>query len=244
MISLMSREDLANYALRQLGHPVIQINVDDQQVDDRVDDAIRMFQEFHSDGSQTHFIAHRLTQVEIDKKMIEIPDTVCSVVRVFPNANSSSDVNLQYQAFMTDLISTAFQGNAGNYMVSQSYLSSLQQIFNSEKGTRFNRYSKMLYIDTDWSKYSVGDFIVIECYMIMDPDDWTSIYDDIWLKAYTTALIKRQWGSNLSKYAGFVLPSGMSIDGATIYQQAIAEVEKLELDLQDKWSLPLDFFTG
>jgi hypothetical protein len=244
MAIITSRAGLIAYCLRSLGDPVIQINVAPEQIEDRVDEALAKFWDFHGDGSQRTFLSHKLTSKEITNKSIVIPDEVLSVVRVLPFNNSISSFNLQYQAFMTELLAPALKGTTSNYLIAMEHLSTLQQIFNAEKGVRFNRITHLLTLDTDWSVLKVDDFIIIECFALIDPLDWTEIYNNQWIKEYTTALIKRQWGSNLSKYNGFQLPSGMTLDGATILQTALQEIEQLELELQTTWSLPLDFAVG
>lgn len=245
-MAITSRKGLIEYCLRALGEPVIQVNVAPEQIEDRVDEAIAKFWDFHGDGTQKTYISHKLTAVEITNRFIEIPEEVISIVKVLPLNNSISSVNLQFQAFMTDIISRAVRGGGGavNFIIAQEYLSTLQNIFNSEKGVRFNRITHELRMDMDWSILKEDDYIVIECFSVVDPLEWSELFNNSWLKEYTTALIKKQWGSNISKYSGFQLPSGMTLDGATILQTALQEIEQLEEELRTTWSMPLDFFVG
>lgn len=241
---ITSRKGLSDYCLRALGYPVIQINVAPEQIEDRIDEAIAMFWEFHGEGTEKTYIAHKLTQKEITDKIIEIPEAVITVVRVLPFNNSISSYNLQFQAYMTDILGGALRGTSANYLIAQQYLSTIQQVFNSEKSVRFNRITHQLRIDTDWAVFKPDDYVIIECFAIIDPQDWEEVFNNKWLKEYTTALIKKQWGTNLSKYNGFQLPSGMILDGANILQTALQDIQVLEEELRTVWSLPIDFAVG
>ena len=244
MAFLTNRRDFINYCLRQLGAPVIDINVAEEQVDDRIDDALQKFWEFHADGLQKQFIVYILTEEDVSLKNIPITDNILSVLRILP-ANSQSTSGVDYQAFMTDIINLQTTSSGiGGYVIAQSYLSLLNQYFNYEKPISFNRYTNTLRIDADWTNLDVGDPVVIECYAIIDPEEHMRTWNDMWLKQYATALIKKQWGQNLIKYEGFQLPSGTTLNGRQFYDDATAEIEKLETELRDVWELPLDFFTG
>lgn len=244
MAFITNRQDFINYCLRQLGAPVIDINVAAEQVDDRVDDALQRFWEFHADGVQRQFIVYIITETDIRLKNIPITDNIISVIRLLP-FQSQSTTGIDYQAFMTDILNLQVaDGGVGGYVIAQSYLQMLNLYFNYEKPISFNRYTNTLRIDADWVNLHVGDPIVMECYAITDPEEHIRTWNDIWLKQYATALIKKQWGSNLIKYEGFQLPSGTTLNGRQFYDDAIAEIEKLETELRDVWELPLDFFTG
>lgn len=241
---ITTRRGLIDYCLRALGQPVIQINVAPEQIEDRVDEALHMFWEFHGEGTEKTYIAHKLTQKEITNKNIELPDEILTVIRVLPFNNSISSYNLQFQAYMTDVLGAALRGSSANYLIAQQYLNTIQSVFNSEKSIRFNRITHQLRLDTDWAVFKPDDFIIIECFSAINPEDWEEVYNNAWLKEYTTALIKKQWGTNLSKYNGFQLPSGMTLDGATILQSALQEIQNLEEELRSVWSLPVDFAVG
>lgn len=242
---IRSRQDLADYALRQLGAPVLQINVADEQLDDRIDDAIQKFCDFHGDGAQIKYIAYKIKEKDVINKFIEVDDEVTSVLRVFP-LNQASPKNLQYQAYISDLLAQVQRPTDGlhGYVISSMYLSMVQELFSWEKRIRFNRYTRQLSIDDDWNDIFVDSYIMIECYVNIDPKETATAYNDPWLKAYTTALIKKNWGQNLSKYAGVTLPSGIVLDGRAILDDANQEIQKLEDDLYNTYSLPLDFFIG
>lgn len=243
-----SRRSLGEYCLRQLGAPVIQINVAPEQVSDRIDDAIQKFQEFHDSGSERNFIAYTITPEIIEQKFIEVEDNVLSVLRVLPLSNMySASTNLQIQATITDIMDMVRMpvGNMSSYVINMQYISMLSEMFNSSKPTRYNRYTSKIYIDTSWqNNIGPGDILIAEVYTYIDPSDSIEAYNDPWIKGYSTALIKKQWGQNMLKYQGFQLPSGVVLDGRSIYEDAIREIEKLEEDLLTMYSLPVDFFVG
>lgn len=245
MAFLTNRRDFINYCLRQLGAPVIDINVAEEQVDDRIDDALQKFWEFHADGLEKQFLIYLLTEEDIDTKSIPIADNITSILRILPTNTTASSESIDYQVTMTEILNMQKPGSGiGSFVITQSYLSLMNQYFNYEKPISFNRYTNLLRIETDWSKFNIGDPLAIECYMITDPDVHMEVWNDMWLKQYATALIKKQWGQNLIKYEGFQLPSGTTLNGRQFYDDANVEIEKLETELRDTWELPLDFFTG
>jgi hypothetical protein len=216
-----------------------------EQIDDRIDEALAKFFEFHGDGIEKVYIGHTITQTDIQNKSITVPDSVFTVVRILPFSISSSfSTNLEYHVYMTEIMKGSASGAIGNFIVASEFMSTIQMIFNSEKGVRFNRITHRLQIDTDWNALRPGDILMMECFSFIDPIDWDEVYNNMWLKAYTTALIRRQWGTNLSKYNGFQLPSGMTLDGATILQTALQDILQLEEELRTTWENPVDFFTG
>lgn len=249
MATVYDRESLKQYCLRKLGAPVIQINVDDAQIDDRIDDAISMFQQYHADAIIKQFKATQLTQEDIDNQKIPVPENTLSVVKVFPiQAYASSNMNISYVAAMSDILdsirnSSAIQGTF-RYFVVEQHLSMLQQFFARENAVIFNRYMGYIHLDFDWSRVKPGDYIIVECWVPVDMDQYDAIWNDWWLKQYTTALIKLQWGMNMIKYEGIQLPSGIQLNGRQIYDDAVAEIAALEQTLQETWQLPIDFFMG
>jgi hypothetical protein len=245
MAIITNRQGFAEYCLRQLGAPVIEINVANEQLNDRIDDALQKFWEFHGDGAQKHFLTITLTADDIANRYITVPESVITVVRVLP-ANNISSLNLEYQFFLTEVMNVKRLMNEGmhGYVITEQYLNTINEFFNREKMIRWNRYSNRLILDTDWSTLKPGDNLVIEAYAIIDPDEYDEVWNDMWLKAYATALIKRQWGQNMIKYDGFQLPSGITLNGRQIFDDANAEIQKLEEDLQNTWQLPLDFMVG
>jgi hypothetical protein len=130
------------------------------------------------------------------------------------------------------------------YQVKQE-LALINDILVGTKPVRFNRHMNRLYLDFDWAANAVeGQFVVVECYRILDPETYRDVYNDRFLKMYATALIKRQWGENLKKFNGVQLPGGVTINADAIYQDATAEIDKIEADMQSRFELPVDMFVG
>jgi hypothetical protein len=242
---IYSRDEFKDYCLRKLGAPVIQINVDDDQLEDRIDDALAKFWEFHGDGTERKFYIHVFTQGDIDNQFFNVDETVMSILKIYPQANQLADVNLQYQMFITDLMNPRnLNGGMHSYVITEQYLSTIDQFFNRERTFQFNRYTNEVRINTDWTQVKVGDSILFEANINLDPDAYSLMWNDQWLKAYGTALFKEQWGSNLSKYSGFQLPSGIVLNGDKILDEAKQEIVLLHQELMDQWSLPVDFMCG
>lgn len=246
-MAVTTRQGLIDYCLRELGEPVVEINVDDQQIEDRVDEAIEFFRQYHYDGIEKVYLKTIITQENIDNKYIEVSDLVYGITRVFPVASgtstSKSIFDLQYQLRLNDLYDLT-STSVIYYSMVMSHLALLDQTLNGHPIYRFNRLNNRLYIDTIWQeKMQVGNFILVECYRALDPATAPRMYNDSWLKHYTTALIKKQWGTNLKKFSGMQLPGGVTIDGDKIYQEAKDEIKELEEDLRNK-SAPLEFMMG
>lgn len=243
-MAIYNRQDLADYALRSLGAPVIEINIADEQIDDRIDEALQLFWMYHGEGSTREFLEYTVTAEDIQRKYIILPDEVTTVSNILPFQSISSTINLQYQSYMTDLIGIAVKGyqgeggGLGSLLNVESYLNTLNFYFNHEKRIRFNEHTHILNIDADWSKLIAGMKLMVECYKIVNPDDYIDIWNDYWFKKYVTALLKRQWGENISKFDGAQLPSGITLNGRAILEDANAEIEKLTEDLYNNYSLP------
>ena len=247
-MALTSKVLLKEYCLRRLGHPVIEINVDEEQCDDRVNDALQYFAEYHFDGVEKVFLKHTITQDDIDNEYIAMADPVISVVRVLPipnfNAFQTGFFNEEFQLRIQDL--NTFTGSSLiNWQMSLQNWSMVDHLFTVTPTIHFNRKQNKVYLETNWSdKFSVGDILIIEAYRILDPTTYTEIYDDMFLKKYTAALIKRQWGENLKKFEGVQLPGGVTLNGKTIYDEAVEEINKIEEEMNMKWELPPDGFLG
>lgn len=246
------REDLKNYALRSLGSPVMQINVAPEQIEDRIDEALKRFWEFHHEASYVDFVARQLTQQEIDSKQIVLDDWIYQVKGMVMLANDYSDFNLEYDAFMQNLGSQFLVygdgyppgGGISSYTVSQSYLALVRDFFSREKRIQFNQLHNIVRIQSKLDPLKEGDYIVLEVYRFTDPDTYRETWDNQWLKDYTTALIKRQWGQNMIKYSGFQLPSGITLNGREIFEDAKNDLQELEDRLFSQESLPIDFMVG
>ena len=245
-----TRQQLKDYALRRLGDPVIEINVDDSQVEDRLDDALQFFAEYHFDGVQKQFYKHQLTSDDITNEYIDmnqVDSSVITVTRIFEQGNNSVNMfDVRYQMALNDFYGVRTgMGNMAQYDITKRHLALIQQMLDPEKAVRFSRVTNKLLIDTDWSEqFTAGDFVVIEAYSILDPNTYTEIYNDRLLKEYVTSLIKRQWGMNLSKFQNITLPGGLSYNGAELYSQGQEEITKIEEEVQLKYELPPDFMVG
>lgn len=244
-----NRQELIDYCLRRLGAPVVEINVDPDQVEERIDDAFQFFRDYHFDATEKVYLAHKIEQADLDHKYIDLKaadSLITSVIRVIPVTNAASSMNMfdiQYQMRLHDLYT--FQSTSIiNYEVMMQRLALLKFEFNTEPSLRWNRHQGKLFIEMDWTNLQLGTHIIIECYRVLDPNEYPDMYDDRWLKMYATALIKRQWGQNMSKFDGITLPGGVTLKGGDIYTQANEEIAKIEEEVQNKFELPPDFMIG
>ena len=247
MAKITSREQLKDYCLRRLGSPVIEINVDDDQIEDRIDDAFQFYREYHYDAVELVYLKHQFTEEEIEQQYIELSDLIVGVNRILPFTNRSRGLDIfdiRYQILINDLYSL-MSTDLIYYSMVKTQLELINQLLVGQKPVRFNRHMNRLYIDMDWAAdASVGEFIIVECYRILDPNTYTDVYDDMFLKRYTTCLIKRQWAENLKKFSGIQLPGGVTLNGDTLYQEAMDEIRQIESEIQDKFELPVDMFVG
>ena len=246
-MAVTTRLGLIEYCLRALGEPVVEINIDEQQVEDRVDEAIEYFRQYHFDGIEKVYLKHNITQQNIDDKFILVPDLIFGITKVYPVASgtstSKSIFDLQYQLRLNDLYDLT-STSVMYYTQVMSHLALLDLTLNGHPLYRFNRLNNKLYIDTVWSeKMQVGNYLLVECYRAMDPADAPRMYGESWIKHYTTALIKKQWAVNLKKFSGMQLPGGVSIDGPALYAEAMSEIKDLEDEMMNK-SAPLEWFMG
>ena len=242
-----SREQLKDWCLRQLGHPVIEINVDDDQVEDRVDEAFQYFRDFHYDGVERWYLKHQVTEANKQNQYIPVTDNIIGVTRIFPVGSTNASVNmfdLRYQLRLHELYdftSTSYV----NYVLTQQHIRTLDLLFSGETPVRFNRHSNKLYIDWDWNyDIQVGEWIIIEGTIVLDPDEYNDVYNDRMLKKLATAYIKKQWGNNMKKFAGMQLPGGITMNGQQIYEEAVAEIKELEDLIRDTYEEPPQFLVG
>lgn len=244
-----SRQELIEYCLRSLGAPVIEINLDEDQIEDRIDDAIQFYQEYHSDAVTRTYVKHQITQEDVDNQYVTLPDALLFVHRVLPingPYSSSSMFSVSYQLALNDLYGLRNPGDLIHYSMTRQYLSLLDMQFNGLGQTiRFSRHMNRLHIEIKWGdRIKVGDYVVIEGYIVSDPEVFTDIYNDMFLKRYAKALLKRQWGENLMKFEGVQMPGGVTLNGRQIYADAIEDIQKLEEEVESKWAFPPDFFVG
>lgn len=246
-MAIATREQFIDYCLRDLGAPVVEINVDPDQVEDRIDDAVEYFRLYHYDGIEKVYLKHQITEEDVTNKYITLPETIYGVTRVFPIAagtsTSKSIFDLQYQLRLNDLYDLT-STSIIYYTQVMSHLALLNLTLNGHPLYRFNRLAQKLYIEASWeSEMPVGNYLMLECYRALDPSTVPLVWSDIWLKHYAVALIKRQWAANLKKFSGMQLPGGIIIDGNAMYVEAIQEIKDLEQEMIEK-SSPLEFFLG
>lgn len=241
-----SRQELLDYCLRALGAPVLQINVATEQLDDRIDEAIQFYHEYHADSTIQHFRKHEVTQVDIDNAFIDIPEDLIFVTRILPVGGSNGGGNrnmfsIDYQMHLNDVYDLRNPGTILNYDMTKEYMGMLDMIFDNgmDQKLRFNRHLNKLFIDTDWEvDFQVGDYLIVEGYSTINPDDYIDVYNDLFLKRYLIALIKRQWGTNMKKFTGMQLPGGVEMNGQQIYDEANEEILKIEEEMALKYEFP------
>jgi len=242
-----SRQQLIDYCLRQLGHPVIEINLDDDQIEDRIDEAFGFYREFHYDAVELVYLKHQITQSDINNQYITITDAIVGITKVFPFSNRSTGINIfdiRYQILINDLYSL-MSTDLIYYSQVRQHLELINQLLVGQKPIRFNKHMNRLFIDMSWeTDVEVNDFIIIECYRILDPDTYTDVYNDRILKKYATSLLKKQWGTNLKKFSGVQLPGGVLLNGQVIYDEAIEELKEIEEMVRSTYELPIDMFVG
>ena len=266
MATPTTKATLKSYCLRNLGYGVIDINVSDDQADDRLDEALQYFSQYHYDGVERMYLKHLITTADVARarsdtsetatdtadntvtaswkegdNWIPLPSSVLSVVQVFPFEETATNnmFDIRYQLRLNDLYDLS-STSIIHYDMTMKHLDYLQHILVGETPIRFNEHKNRLYLDMDWENDITADvdYIVIECWRKLDPTTYTDIYDDMFLKRYTTTLLKRQWGANLSKFGGVALLGGVTMNGETIYTQAIEEQQRLEEQIQLAYELP------
>jgi len=241
MANPTTRDELKKYCLRRLGAPVIEVNIDEDQMQDRIDDALAFYRDYHYDGSERTFLKHRVTADDRTNEWIPIPANIIGVVNVFPvgtGLNSNDLFNLRYQITLNEIYDWAHSQFA-NYTMSMERIALMEEIFVGKQPIRFNRHTDKLFIDMDWSERTVvGEYLIIECYRQLDPDVHTSVWGDWWLRRYTTALFKKQWGENLKKFEGMQLPGGVQFNGQQIWNEADEEIRNLEEEVVNRYSMP------
>ena len=267
-----SRADLINYCKRQLGAPVLEINVADEQVDDLVDDALQYFHERHFDGVGQVYLKYKITQADIDRgkgtnevgivttsasasingtptsfqyeensNYLQVPPEVLGITKIFRFDGSNTVTNnmfsVRYQLFLNDIY---YWGSTEllTYAMTKTYLEDIDFLLTTEKQIRFNQRQDRLYLDIDWGNVRVGEYMVIDCYRLLDPNTYAGVWNDSFLKRYLTALIKRQWGQNLIKFQGVKLPGGVELNGRQIYDDAEKELENIREVMSNTYELP------
>ena len=256
MPAVTNRQTFKDYCLRRLGFPTIEINVDDDQVEDRIDDALQYWQDYHFDALQKVYYIRTLNSTDMTNKYINLSPSVTldtsgnsvniiGVTRVFPISDSINQNNmfdLRYQLRLNELYDFT-SASYINYTMTMQHLRSLELLFTGEVPIRFQRHMHRLYCDWGWgSAVNAGTVVIAECFALIKPEDFASVWNDRWLKEYATALIKRTWGNNLKKFAGVQLPGGVMLNGQQIFDEATKEIEDLETEMQTNYELPVDFY--
>ena len=268
-----SRDGLIDYAKRQLGFPVLEINVADEQFSDLLDDAVQVYQERHYDGIMRMYLKYEITQDDVDRgrargggtslgistttttstvglsttfdleenqNHIQMPPSVIGVNQIFKiRSDTVYDglFNIRYQLFLNDLY--AFGSiDLLQYSMVQTYLEDITFLLNPDMRFRFNIRQDRLYIDGDFNVINAGDYFVIDCFRILDPNDFTRVYNDPFLKRYFTALCKKQWGQNLIKFQGVQLPGGIQLNGRQIYDDGVKELDELRAKMSSDYEMP------
>ena len=246
-----SRATLIDYCKRRLGEPVIEVNVDEDQLEDRVDEALQYYQEYHSDATTRTYLKHLVTATDVTNEYIPISSDIIFISKMFPLTSSFNTsrnfFDIKYQMMLNDIADLMnFAGDLAYYEQMQQYLSLLDMKLNGHPQVQFSRRQNRLYIFGDFVDKDIkaGDYIVAEVYTIIDPTTHTSVFNDMFVKEYTTALIKQQWGMNLIKFEGMQLPGGVILNGRQLYDDATGEIETLRQRIRDEHELPADFFVG
>jgi hypothetical protein len=270
-----SRSDLINYCKRQLGAPVLEINVADEQIDDLIDDALQYFHERHYDGVVQTFLKYKITEADVNRgrtrgnsqtvgivtttatasidgsdvtfsfeensNYLQIPPHVIGVNKIFRYDGSQTVTNnmfsVKYQLFLNDLYNFS-SVDILSYAMVKRYLEDVDFLLNTEKQIRFNQRQNRLYIDVDWGDVTKDDYLIIDCYRLLDPNDYSRVWNDPFLKRYVTQLIKRQWGQNLMKFQGVKLPGGVELNGRQIYDDAQKELDVIREVMSNTYELP------
>jgi len=271
-----SRTDLINYCKRQLGAPVLEINVADEQIDDLIDDAVQYFQERHFDGVTQTFLKYKITQEDIDRgrarggsnnaagittstgtsdidgasvsfsfeensNYLQVPPDIIGITKVFKFDGSNTVTNnmfsVKYQLFLNDIY---YWGSTEvlTYAMTKRYLEDIDFALSTDKFIRFNQRQDRLYLDIDWGSATKDDYLVIDCYRMLDPNSYSRVWNDSFLKKYVTALVKKQWGQNLIKFQGVKLPGGIELNGRQIYDDAQKDLEVIREQMSNTYELP------
>lgn len=247
MAAPTTRATLQEYCLRSLGSPVIEINVDDDQIEDRTDDAIQFYQTWHDDAILRTYLKHELTAADITNNYITVSDHITSVVRMLKINSTAGNAlfDVGYHMRLNDVFMVGgMTSQIQNYEQKLQHLSLIESQLNTEEHIRYSRHMDRLHMDEGFGDLKAGSFIVIECYQIVDPSAYAQIYNDLFLKKYLTALIKRQWGANMMKFEGFQLPGGITMNGRQMFDDAIEELQRLEEEVALTWMTPDNFIMG
>jgi hypothetical protein len=246
MAAPTTRSEFKENCLRRLGKPVIEINVDDDQVEDRIDEALRFYWDYHFDGSEKVYYKQQVTAQDKYNKYITLPENILGVVNLFDIGSAIGTNNLfsiRYQIALNDLY-TLTSVNMLPYYMAMSHIQFIEQMLVGKQPLRFNRHTNKLYIDMDWDRVEPGMYIIVEAYEVIDPDTYVDAWSDRWLLRYAACLIKQQWGNNLKKFSGAKMTGGITYNGQQIYDEATQERQELEKEMIYSYSLPVTDMIG
>jgi len=279
-----TRQELIDYCLRQLGAPVVEINVAEEQLQDLVDDAVQFFQERHFDGVSQTYLKYQVTDADVNRgkarppgapagdggtsgitsitataniagsnttfayyensNYIAIPPSIIGINKVFQynEGLSSGMFNIKYQLMLSDIAGLQGSGATGydltSYSMTMSYLETINFLLNTHKQIRFNQRQDRMYLDVDWTELKAGEFIVLDCWSVLDGNDYSRVWNDSFIKPYLTSLIKRQWGQNLMKFQGVKLPGGIEFNGRQIFDDGQREIDEIKQKMMSTYELP------
>lgn len=242
----LNRDDFKEFCLRKLGKPVIEINIADEQAEDRIDEALSFYWDYHFDGAEKTYYKHTVTQDDIDNRYFTVPDNIIGAIKIFPigNAITSGGIfNIRYQIAINDLYTLTNVSLVPYYMVME-HLALMQEMLVGQQPIRFSRHKNQVHVDMDWGETAVGDILIIEAYQIVDPAVYIDVWKDRWLQEYASCLMEETWGKNLSKFTYMTLPGGIQFNGDAILERAIEKRLRLEEEMNYKYSLPPDMMVG
>ena len=246
MASPITRAEFKENCLRRLGKPVIEINVDDDQIEDRVDEALRYYWDYHFDGSSKTYYKYQITEADKANKYITMPNNIIGVINIFDLGSAlgtNNLFNIRYQIALNDLYTLTSVSMVPYYMAMQ-HIQFLEQLLVGKQPIRYNRNTNKLHIDMDWDRININDYLIVEAYEVVDPDTFTDAWSDRWLLRYAACLIKQQWGTNLKKFDGMKMPGGLTFNGQKIYDEASNERDILEKEMIYTYSLPASDMIG
>lgn len=235
-----TREEFAQFCLRKLGAPVVEINLSEEQVDDCLDEALYYYQEFHMEGTDVAYYSYSVSAEDIANRSITMPTDAIGAIQIYPIGdalNTNSLFNMRYQFVINDLYNISNVSIIPYYMVMQ-HVQFLEQMLVGCQPVRYNRHKNILYIDMDWTTITEGEFLLVRYYSALNPDTYPDVYRDKFFQNYTTALLKKQWGQNLKKFDMMPLPGGVKLNGQKIYDEGNEEVLRLEQLMLKSYSLP------
>jgi len=239
-----TRTLFAQNCLRRLGAGAKEINVTDEQIDDRIDEALAYYGDYHFDASEKTYYKHQVTDTDKTNRYITLPENIMGAVKIFPigtGTNTNNLFNIRYQIALNDLYTLTSVSMVPYYMAMQ-HIRVLEELLVGQQPIRYSRHRNILYVDMDWDKVDTGQFLIVEAYDVIDPTVYADVWKDRWLLQYCTALIKRQWGANLKFYDGMTLPNGITFNGQRTYDEAIEEIRMLEEEMISTYSLPASDF--